>query len=554
MQIRALDSTGVVTALKGLVGHIVVSVAALLASVMLGTAPAAATTCEELVGLKLPDTTIVLAQSVAAGVFTPPGEPLSAQTVIPYKDVPAFCRVTGVIKPTNDSNIQFEVWMPSAGWNGKLKCLGNGGFAGVILHQALALPLARGYAATATDTGHVGKDASWAFGHPEKVIDFGYRAIHETTVKAKAIIAVFYGQGPRYSYFSSCSNGGRQALMEAQRYPDDYDGIIAGAPGNFWTHNIAGFAWNSQALSDPARFIPTSKLKAIEVAALAACDARDGLVDGVIDNPTKCNFDPSTLLCEEQPSDNCLTEPQVVTLKKIYTGPTNAKGEQIFPGYLPGGETEQGGWGPWIIGTKPGGGSQSFFATNFFANMVFENPSWDIKSFDIDKDVQAADEKTGRILNAIDPNLKAFKQRGGKLILYHGWSDPAIPPENTISYYRSVVARLGQRNTRQFMRLFMVPGMQHCGGGPGPNTFGQLGVSAQADPEHDISLALERWVERGIAPDGIVATKFVADSDLTQGILRTRPLCAYPLVARWKGTGSTDDAANFACVKEESGK
>ena len=528
--------------------------AALLMFVVWGSASAAATTCEDLASLKLPDTTITLAQSVAAGAFTPPPDPFGFPPAVLFKNVPAFCRVTGVIKPTSDSNIQFEVLMPSAGWYGKLQGIGNGGFAGTIPYGALSLPIARGYAIATTDTGHVGGDASWALGHPEKLVDFGYRAIHETAVRAKAILHAFYGAGPQRSYFSSCSNGGRQALMEAQRYPDDYDGIIAGAPANFWTHLLSAAAWDVQALSDPASYIPASKLKAIEAAALAACDARDGVADGVIDVPTKCGFDPSLLLCQGPESDSCLTEPQVAALTKIYAGPRNSQGEQVFPGYLPGSETGPGGWGLWITGAKPGGSLLSFFSSQYFRNIVFENASWDLKTFNLDKDVKLADEKTARILNATDPNLTAFQRRGGKLILYHGWNDAAIPAQNTINYYRSVVARMGQRDAGQFVRLFLVPGMQHCGDGVGPNSFGQAGVSIQADAGHDISLALERWVEKGTAPDTIIAAKRAADPDPTKGILRTRPLCAYPQVARWKGTGSTDDAANFVCVAPDSGK
>ena len=520
------------------------------AVLLIAVAPAlvAAATCEDLGSLKLPDTTITLAQSVAAGAFTPPPDPYGFPPAVPFRNVPAFCRVTGVIKPTSDSNIQFEVWMPSAGWNGKLQGIGNGGFAGTIPYGALSLPIARGYAIATTDTGHVGGDASWALGHPEKLVDFGYRAIHETAVRAKAILQAFYGAGPQRSYFSSCSNGGRQALMEAQRYPEDYDGIIAGAPANFWTHLLVAAAWDVQALSDPASYIPASKLKAIEAAALAACDARDGVTDGVIDVPAKCGFDPSTLRCAGPESDSCLTEPQVAALKKIYAGPRNSPGEQVFPGYPPGSETGPGGWGLWITGAKPGGSLLTFFSTQYFRNIVFENASWDSKTFNLDTDAKLADEKTARILNATDPNLTAFQRRGGKLILYHGWNDAAIPAQNTINYYQSVVARMGQRDADRFVRLYLVPGMQHCGDGPGPNTFGQFGLSIQADAEHDISLALERWVEKGIAPDTIIAAKRTADPDPTKGVLRTRPLCAYPQVARWKGTGNTDDAANFVCV------
>lgn len=528
---------------KGLAGKIIVLVAVLLIDI---ASARAAATCEDLVSLKLPDTTITLAQSVAAGAFTPPPDPFAFPPAVPFKDVPAFCRVTGVIKPTSDSNIQFEVWMPTAGWNGKLQGIGNGGFAGSIPYGALSLPIARGYSIATTDTGHVGGDASWALAHPEKVVDFGHRAIHETAVKAKAILRAFYGEGPLHSYFSSCSNGGRQALMEAQRYPEDYDGIIAGAPANFWTHLLAAAAWNVQVLNAAGGYIPASKLKAIEAAALAACDARDGLVDGVIDVPTKCGFDPATLLCQGSESDSCLTEPQVAALKKIYTGPRNSQGEQVFPGYPPGSETGPGGWGLWITGAKPGGSLLSFFSSQYFRNMVFEDASWDPNSFNLDRDVKLADEKTGQILNATDPNLTAFQQRGGKLILYHGWNDAAIPAENTINYYRSVVARLGQRDADRFVRLYLVPGMQHCADGPGPNSFGQAGPSIRADAEHDISLALERWVEKGVAPGPIIAAKRAPDP--AKGVVRTRPLCPYPQVARWKGTGSIDDAANFVCV------
>jgi feruloyl esterase len=510
--------------------------------------PALAATCEELSSLKLADTTISIAQGVAAGQFAPP-----SGTAAPFKNLPAFCRVAGTMKPSSDSNIQFEVWLPASGWNGKLAGIGNGGFAGQVPYSSLVLPLTRGYVVATTDTGHTGGDASWALGHPEKVTDFGYRAIHETAVQAKTIVKAFYGDAPRRSYFSSCSNGGRQALMEAQRYPADYDGIIAGAPANFWTHHVSGFVFNLQALSDPASHIPPSKLKTIEAAALAACDARDGVADGVIDDPSKCGFDPAVLLCKGEDSDGCLTQPQVAALKKIYEGPRTAKGEQVFPGYEPGAETGGGGWNLWITATKS---AQYMFGTQFFGNMVFENASWDYKTFNLDRDVKVADDKTARILNSTDPDLKAFQKRGGKLILYHGWSDAAIAPQNTINYYESVVKKMGQGEADQFVRLFMVPGMQHCYGGPGPSSFGQAGIGYQppVDAKHDVSVAIEDWVERGTAPETIIATKPVSDSDASKGALRTRPLCAYPLVARWKGSGSTDDAANFNCVKAEGGK
>jgi len=503
-----------------------------------------AASCDSLATLTLPGTTITTAQSVPAGPFTPPG----AQQ--PVKNLPAFCRVAGVLKPSSDSNIQFEVWLPSTGWNGKFQGMGNGGFAGSINFSGLGIAVSHGYATASTDTGHLAgvTDGAWALGHRERVIDFGYRAIHETTEKAKAIIRAFYGEQPKHSYFSSCSNGGRQALMEAQRYPADYDGIIAGAPANNFTHLLTGALWGVQAtVSDPASYIPASKIPAIEAAALAACDALDGVKDGVIDDPSRCQFDPAVLLCSGPDSKTCLTQPQITALKKVYSGPRNSKGEQLFPGYSVGGETGFNGWQGWISGNAPAKSIQFAFGNQFFQNMVYDDPAWDYHTFDIDHSPKVADDKMAGILNATDPDLKRFQKRGGKLIVYHGWSDAAIPPLNAINYYQTVVSKMGAKEAGSFVRLYMVPGMQHCSGGPGPSAFGQSTV-AEGDPQHDMSAALELWVEKGMAPAEIVATKYKGDTPAT-GVLRTRPLCAYPLVAQWKGNGSTDDAANFACVK-----
>jgi feruloyl esterase len=496
-----------------------------------GATPSPAATCESLAKLALPDTSINTAESLPAGAFTPPSGP-------PIQNLPAFCRVAGVIRPTSDSNIHFEVWMPSSGWNHKFQGVGNGGFAGVISFGAMGSLVTRGHSTASTDTGHEagGTDASWALGHPQKVIDFGYRAIHETAAKAKAIIGAFYGEDPRRSYFSSCSNGGRQALMEAQRFPADYDGIIAGAPANFWTHLLAAAAWDNQAILATDSYIPAAKLPAIEAAALAACDALDGVKDGVIENPAQCRFDPAALLCKGEESDACLTAPQVAALAKIYGGPRNSKGARIFPGYSPGGEAEPGGWGAWITGAAREKSLMFAFGTQFFKNMVYATPAWDYRTFDVDRDTKAADEKAAGMLNATDPDLKRFKDRGGKLILYHGWSDAAIPATNAIDYYTSAVSKMGAKSAGEFVRLFMVPGMQHCGGGSGPNSF-------------DMDAAMERWVEEGVAPEQIIATKYKTGANRASGVLRTRPLCAYPEVARWKGTGSTDDAANFVCGK-----
>jgi feruloyl esterase len=520
----------------------VFSAALFFAAISFSSQPAAAQNCEKLTDLKLANTTITSAQSVGAGAFTP-----ASGSAAPFKDVPAFCRVTGVIKPTSDSDIRFEVWVPSSGWNGKFQGIGNGGFAGSISHQELSAAVVRGYATAATDTGHTTNDASWALGHPERIVDYGHRAVHLMTEKAKLIINAFYGAAPKHSYFASCSNGGREALMEAQRYPNDYDGLIAGAPANQFTRILSGFAFNMLATqADHESYIPPAKLKAIEAAALAACDARDGISDGVIDDPTRCNFDPSVLLCKGADSDSCLTEKQVIALKKIYAGPRDSKGAQFIPGFEPGGETGSGGWQFWITGSgatsDANRGAQYFFSTQTFQNMVYSDPKWDFKKFNLERDGKLADEKLGSMLNAVDPNLRAFKAHGGKLIIYHGWSDAALPPVNTINYFESVVAKMGRRNTKSFVRLYMVPGMQHCGAGSGPNTFGQMGV-ARGDARTNIGAALERWVEQGIAPERLVAANAAAK--------RTRPLCPYPLVATWKGSGSTDDEANFTCAAEK---
>jgi feruloyl esterase len=465
--------------------------------------------------------------------------------------------VEGVIQPSSDSHIEFEVWLPSSGWNGKYLGVGNGGLGGSINYTAradsnapdLAQAIASGYATSSTDTGHKGvnTDADWALGHLEKIIDYGYRAIHETAIASKAIVKAFYDGDPRESYFNSCSNGGRQALMEAQRYPADYNGIVAGDPAYFSTHQSADQIWNAQALmANPASYIPSSKLPAIEAAVLATCDALDGVKDGLITEPTKCHFDPAILLCKGEDSNTCLTQPQVQALKKIYAGPRTSKGEQIFPGMLPGDEAGPRGWNYWITGSEPGKSAQYVFGVVATAKMAYQNPAWDFRAFNFDHDVAFLDEKVGPIRNATNPDLMRFKGRGGKLILYHGWSDSAIAPLSTVNYYESVVSKMGQKDVDDFVRLYMVPGMQHCGGGPGPNVFDSLSGSF-ADPQHSVQLALERWTEKGAAPDQIIARQYKNGGNSSDGAMRTRPLCRYPQVARYTGSGSTDDAANFTC-------
>jgi hypothetical protein len=518
-----------------------------LLSILLLAASLAAETCDSLPALKLANTTITSAKTVAAGAFSmPQGTPASPSGSASLKKLPDFCRVEGVLQPSSDSHIEFEVWLPAFGWNGKIHGEGNGGFAGSIDYSGLAASVLNGYAASSTDTGHKGNatDARWALGHPEKIVDFGYRAVHETAEVSKAIVHAFYAENAQHSYFSSCSNGGRQALMEAQRYPADYDGIIAGAPAGSFTRIVASFTWNLQAAEiDPAAYIPADKYPAIEAAVLAACDARDGVKDGVIDDPTKCDFKPATLLCNGAESAACLTQPQITALEKIYAGPRNSQGEQIYPGFLPGGQSGLGGWPLWISGAAPHQSLQYAFGTQGGANLIYQNAAWDFRAYNFDHDVKVADDSMGQRLDAVDPNLKALRDRGGKLMLYHGWSDSALAPKATVNYYQSVAAKMGPKVTAEFVRLYMVPGMQHCGGGPGPDSFGATTSGPKEDAQHSMSAALERWVEAGIPPDKIIATKYAG-----KDVVRTRPLCPYPQVARYSGTGSTDDAANFKCV------
>ncbi len=504
--------------------------------------PSAGPSCESLRTLKLVQTTIASAEPVAAGPFTAPEGP-------PIENLPAFCRVTGSIAPSADSDIRFEVWLPASGWNGRLRGLGNGGFAGSISYPPMGSAVSAGYAVVASDTGHRGAatDARWAAGHPEKVIDFGYRAVHETTERAKALVRAFYGRPAQRAYFHSCSNGGREALMEAQRFPDDYDGIVAGAPANFFTHLVTKGAWEMQAtLADPAGYITAAKLPAIEAAALAACDAKDGLKDGLVDDPSQCSLDPATLACAGTESDACLSAAQVGTLKKLYAGPHTKDGRPVHGHQVVGGETGPGGWSLWVTGPAPGQSLLAAFATGFYRDMVFERPDWDFRTFDLDRDMKVADDKLAGTLNAVDPDLGRFRDRGGKLLVYHGWDDAAIAASNSIEYYQSVRTRLGAKETDAFARLFLVPGMMHCAGGPGPNAF--IGPGAlHPDADHDVERAVERWVEKGTAPERIVAVRYTGGRPGT-GVARTRPLCPYPLHARWSGSGSIDDAASFACA------
>ena len=339
--------------------------------------------------------------------------------------------------------------------------------------------------------------------------------------------------------------------MEAQRFPEDYDGILAGAPANYWTHLLASALWDAHATTlDPASYIPTSKIPAIAHAVNEACDAADGVKDGVLNDPRKCHFTPATLLCKEGDSDSCLTQPQVTALEKLYQGARDSKGRQVFPGFMPGGEEGGGGWPLWITGHGPGQGLLFAFGNGYFSDMVYNDANWNYKTAKLDDAVAASDEKFASVLNSTDPNMKAFASHGGKLIIYHGWNDAAISALNSIDYYETVRKTMGPAQTDSFLRLYMVPGMQHCGGGPGTDTFGQFGFSPQNDPQHNMYVALEQWVEKGSAPTLVIASRLDGQGPAAK-VIETRPVCAYPQEAKYKGSGDTSDAANFVCAAPE---
>jgi feruloyl esterase len=485
-------------------------------------AQAGATPCENLKSLKLPNATVTSVQLLPAGPYSPPAPQgrVGGPPPPPPAMLPARCRVAAVLTPSADSQIEMELWMPAEGWNGKLQFVGGGGWAGVISYPAMAAALQEGYATASTDTGHKGGNALFAIGHPEKLTDFAYRAVHETAVQSKAMISSHYGRAPRLSYWNGCSTGGRQGLMSAQRYPDDFDGIVAGAPANYQTHL---HAWDLSVavpvVKNPAAAVPAAKLQMVNRAVIAACDANDGVKDGLLNNPRACTFDVAALQCTAADAASCLTADQVASMKRAYSAATTSTGAVVFPGKDAGSET---GWAAFLnVQQAPGISVGSF-------QVAYQDANWDARTFDIDRDLPVVDEKVGSIINAVNPDLRAFKARGGKLIMYHGWNDTAISAGNSIDYYTRVQKQIGGTQD-DFIRLFMAPGMQHCGGGPGPNQVNWMG-------------ALERWRELNQAPARVDAA-LVANNR----VVTTRPLCPYPQVAVYSGAGSTNDAANFVC-------
>lgn len=508
-----------------------------------GTSPCVS--CESLAKLALPNTTITIAQLVEAGKFEtpeekrssvappaaamPPGMAAFQAPKVDTKSLPAFCRVIAKMKPSSDSDIRMEVWLPVSGWNGKLMGVGGGGTAGAIIYtgQPLGLidALRLGYAATNTDAGHDasvdGGGLSYMLGHPEKMIDYGYRANHEMTVKAKAIVAAYYGTPPKHSIFVGCSLGSAQAINEVKHYPEDYDGVIAAALMNPIGPFNAAQLWPAWLVAkNPEKVIPAEKLSMIHEAVINKCDKLDGVKDGIIDNPPTCDFDPQELLCKGEDGSDCLTAPQVEYMRQIYKGPVNPRtGKSIFIGPALGAEFAG-------IGSSPHSSS-----LELYKYMVFQNPNWDWKTLDYDKDVALVDQMVGPLMY-VDADLKPFFNSGGKLMIYIGWEDYHNPLQ-VIDYYKEVLKTSGDK-VKDSIRLFNVPGMGHCSGGDGCDTFDKVGN-------------MESWLETGKAPEQMLSSRIVDGK-----VVRTRPLCAYPMVARYKGTGSTDDAANFVCMEQKA--
>ncbi|HET8698056.1 MAG TPA: tannase/feruloyl esterase family alpha/beta hydrolase [Gammaproteobacteria bacterium] len=504
---------------------------AVAAGTLAAAGNASAAGCADLAKLSLQDTKITVAESIKS--FTPPGSGAPGAPAPQALKIPSICRVAGVVSPA----IKFEVWLPeTAAWNGRFQAVGGGGLAGVISYGALAEAVNAGYASASTDTGHESTDSKW-LDDRQRIIDYGYRAIHEMTVKAKAVIDSFYGKAPEYSYFNGCSTGGRQGLMEAQRFPDDYNGIISGAPVNTFTHLHMGQLWTAHAtLKTPGAALTRDDLTLVSKAVLEQCDAADGVKDGVLLDPRTCHFQPKTLECNGSQTQSCLAPAKVHALEMIYAGAKNPRtGVQIYPGLEPGGEGPQPGnpgWGMIMNGQGPFN-----IDTAVLGGMAFRNPQWDWRTFDFDKDVTIVDNKLYGVLNAVDPDLRDFKNHGGKLVIYHGWADPGVMPQRTVDFYQEMIDFAAKAHggdgvayTNDFTRLYMVPGMGHCRGGNGPDQSDWMSV-------------ISGWVEHNKAPTSVVASS-VRDGK----VVTTRPLCPHPQVARYKGKGDTNDAANFECA------
>lgn len=479
--------------------------------------------CQALNTIALPELAEIQAQWNPQGPSTIPS---LADGTAPRPDLPAHCRVRGRIEPT----IQFEVWLPDPlAWNGRFLGVGGGGYAGDVNFGPMALRLNQGYATASTDTGHAGNSFGW-LSDASVLRDFAYRAIYEMSSKAGVVVASFYARPADYRYFNGCSLGGRQGLMEAQRFPDDYDGIVAGAPVNAFVETRTTQLWATRAAQPLTgqSLLDSSALALLTTSATEQCDTLDGVADGVIEDPRRCNFDPRRLQCGPASPGSCLTEAQVSAAEAVYQGPAAAETGPIAPGFAVGSET---GW------TFANGSDLSPLTDEFFSRVVFGDPFWNWRDFELVPDYRLAQQEAAWLLNATSPDLTSFRDRGGKLLIYHGWNDANNAPEASIGYFEAVEAALAVTpNPRSiaipdFARLFMVPGMAHCGGGIGTSEF-------------DAQIAIENWVERDIRPDRIEAERIEAGE-----VVRTRPLCPYPQTARYRGTGNSDRSGSFVCTE-----
>jgi feruloyl esterase len=477
-----------------------------------------AQSCEAVRKLALPQTIVTAVTSITPKPGWTPSEGVEV-------NVP-LCRVEGLI----EQQIGFELWLPQANsWNDRLLGAGVGGSAGKFNHRDMARGVQAGYAAVSTDSGHKLTDPAWLLDR-QKVENYAYRAVHLMTDAAKRIVSAYYGRPAKHSYFIGCSGGGRQALKEMQRFPEDYDGIVAGAPGPDMPALSARFLWTGLfQKNNPQGQMSDAEWQLVSDAVISKCDSNDGVNDGVVDNPLLCSFDPGTIQCNDERQTQCLTEAQVRFVRTVSSPLRDENGKAIDGGLLPG------------VRTRPG--SVPEMAVQLFGQGVHHNKNWDPKSFSSAKDLAAVDKEMPE-LKAMNPNVKSFKERGGKIILYQGWMDSAVPASWSLDYYNLVLNAVGgERETQSFMRLFMVPGMSHCQGGQGTDRFGNWGSPEPiGDPEHDCLSAVVRWVEEGKVPEQIIASRVEAGK-----VVRTRPLCPYPQEAQYKGSGDTDDAANFEC-------
>jgi feruloyl esterase len=506
-----------------------VALSAVPAALFLAAAPAAASPCEGLAKAFVPDVRVVRATEVGPDRPLTPPFPGAA----PIRD--RFCRVEGLI----EKEIGFELWLPAPGvWNGRLLVGGVGGQAGAFNYRELDRGVRRHYAAASTDTGHKADDRHWLLNRPDRAANYAERANHLLAVRVKAMLAAFYGAGPRHAFFVGCSGGGRQALTEVQRYPQDFDGVIAGAPGVDTPEMSARRMWEMQQHSRFGTLMTAADWKRVADSAVASCDTLDGVRDGVIDDPRRCGFDPAGLACRGTKAPSCLTADQIAAVRLLYAPLHDETGRRLDDGLLPGVPVSPT---PLPEPFTPG---PPYLAVSLFGDGVHADPNWDPRTFSLSRDLPAIDRVMN--LHADDPDIRQFVAHGGKLILYHGWADPLVAPQSTLAYHRAVLARSGRRAAGA-VRLFMAPGVDHCRGGAGPDLFGGAGGDAPIpDAGHDLLSALERWVERRTPPERIVASK-----DLDGRIVRTRPLCAWPAQARYAGHGSTDDASNFKCTKEK---